>query len=256
MRRLVLLTALHVWREVLSWTGAWWFAATLVVNEMIGPLVGLFVWSEVFPGDPRVASYYVALLAVQLMTASYEPHTFSENIYQGTVSHDLLKPQPITITLLGTNLAIRAWLVLIGLPVLLATILVLDVSYSWTDVVVALPAVVVAGLLRFLFTWTLALAAFWTERVHAVAGFGTVMIVLLGGSAAPVVFLPEPVRSVAEVLPFRAMLGFPAELATGTLSVGQALQGYAWQLGWTSVFGLFALLVWNAGVRRFTAVGA
>ncbi|MGH3488795.1 MAG: ABC transporter permease [Actinopolymorphaceae bacterium] len=255
MKRLAMLGILHVWREVLSWSGAWWFAATLVANETIGPLIGVFVWSEVFPQDPRVATYYVALLAVQLMTASYEPHTFSERIYEGTISHDLLKPQPILIAPLGTNVAIRTWLVMIGLPLLILASFALDVSYTWIDLAVALPAVLMASLLRFFFSWLLALAAFWTERVHAVSSFGWVMIFLLGGSAAPVVFLPEPIRSVAEALPFRAMLGFPAELATGTLTLAQGIQGYAWQLGWTAVFGLLVLWVWNAGVRRFTAVG-
>jgi ABC-type uncharacterized transport system permease subunit len=253
--RVLRLTGLHVWREILNWSGGWWFAVTLVAGETIAPLIGLFVWSEVLPGDPRIASYYIALLGVGLMTASYENHTFSGRIYDGYVSHDLLKPQPVVIGPIGVNLAIRVWLVMIGLPVLMLTALTLDGSFAVLDVAVALPAAVFAALLRFLFTWSLALAAFWTERVHAVVGFGQVLIFLLGGSAAPVVFLPEPVRSIAEALPFRAMLGFPAELATGSLSWAQGVQGYAWQVGWIVVFGVLAMLVWRAGVRRFTAVG-
>ena len=255
MTRVLRLTGLHMWREVLNWSGAWWFAVTLVAGETIGPLIGLFVWSEVVPGDPRIGGYYLALLAVGLMCASYENHTFSERIYDGTITHDLLKPQPVVIGPIGANLAIRIWLLMIGVPLLVLIALTLDVSYAVSDVVVALPAALIAGVLRFFFIWLLALAAFWTERVHAVVGFGHVLIFLLGGSAAPVVFLPEPVRSVAEALPFRAMLGFPAELATGSLSAGQAWYGYAWQLGWTCVFGVLAMVVWRVGVRRFTAVG-
>lgn len=255
MTRVLQLTVLSVWREILSWTGAWWFAATLVGNEAIGPLIGLFVWSEVFPGDPRVAAYYVALLAVQMLTASYENHTFSERIYDGTISHELLAPKAVVIGPIGANIAIRAWLLLIGLPVLLVTVVAMDVSYDWTHLLVAVPALVLAGILRFLFTWTLALAAFWTQRVHAVVGFGSMLIFLLGGSAAPVVFLPEQIRPYAEALPFRAMLGFPGELATGSVSTLGAVQGFAWQLGWTGVFAVLALVVWRMGVHRYTAVG-
>ena len=255
MTRVLHLAVLEIWRQILTWSGSWWFALTLAAGSAIGPLIGLFVWSEVFPDDPRVAAYYVALLAVQLMTASYENHTFSESIYSGTVTHEFLKPRPVAIGPIGENLAIRVWLVLIGLPLVLLTAIAMRISYDWIQLVAAVPAALGAAVLRFLFTWLLALAAFWTERVHALVGFGSVLVVLLGGSAAPVVFLPEPVRSVAEALPFRAMLGFPAELATGSVSLTQAVQGYAWQVGWIGVFGVLTLVVWRSGVRRFTAVG-
>lgn len=256
MRRLARLVVLHVWRQVLAWSGSWWFLLTLVAGQAIAPLIGLFVWSEVFPGDPRVASYYVALLGVQIMTASYENHTFSEAIYDGNVTHDFVKPKPVVIGPIGENLAIRAWMTLIGLPLLLVVGFAMRTTYAGGAVVAALPALVGAAILRFLFTWVLALAAFWTERVHAVVGLGNVLVFLLGGSAAPVVFLPEPIRTFAEASPFRAMLGLPAEIATGSLTATQAVEGYAWQLGWIAVFAVAAVVVWQAGVRRYTAVGA
>lgn len=255
MNRLLRLTVLHVWQEILNWSGGWWFAATLAAQETIGPLVGLFVWTQVFPGDPRIAGYYVALVGVQLMTASYEGHTFSNTVYEGTVSHALLQPKPIVIGPVAVNIAIRSWLMLIGLPVVAVTALGLGTSYAPIDIVAAVPAVLLAGVVKFLWTWLLALTAFWTERAHAVVGFGTLAIFLLGGSAAPVAVLAEPLRSIARALPFRAMLGFPAELATGGLNGTQAAAGFAWQAGWIGVLGVFAVFGWLAGIRRYSAVG-
>jgi ABC-2 type transport system permease protein len=254
--RLVRLTALRVRRQFLDWSGGWWFMLTLVANETLGPLVGLFVWSTVFPDDPRVVTYFIALTAVQMMTASYENHTFSETVYEGTVSHELLKPQPVVIGPIGENLAIRVWMTLFGLPVVVVAAFALGASFEWRHLPLAVPALLCAGVLRFLFTWTLALAAFWTERVHAVVTFGWLVTFLLGGAAAPVALLPDPLRAVAVTLPFHAMLGLPADIATGTIGGADAAIALGRALGWTLVFGVAAAFVWRAGVRRYTVVGA
>jgi ABC-2 type transport system permease protein len=256
VRRILRLMAARTRRQFLDWSGGWWFTLTLVANETLGPLVGLFVWSTVFPDDPRVVSYFIALIAVQLMTASYENHTFSESVYQGTVSHELLKPQPVVIGPIGENLAIRVWMTIFGLPLAALAGYALGASYRWADLALALPALLCAAVLRFLFTWTLALAAFWTERVHAVVTFGWVLIFLLGGGAAPVDVLPEPWRTIAVTLPFHAMLGLPADLATGAVDGTGAVAAIGRAVVWILVLGALATAVWRAGVRRYTVIGA
>jgi ABC-2 type transport system permease protein len=250
--RLPRLLALRVRNQFLDYLSAWWFVITLVANAAIGPLVGLVVWAAVLPGDHTLVSYFVALGAVQLVTASFENHTFSESVYDGKVSHDLLKPQPVIIEPVGENIALRLWLGVFGLPLVVATGLAFNASYEWRAVLLALPALLGAAVLRFLWTWLLALTAFWTERVHAVVAFGNTMIFLLGGAAAPIAELPSPWRSVAMALPFHAMLGLPAELATGS-APGTAL---LIQLAWCAVLASLASVAWRRGVRRYTAVGA
>lgn len=239
-------------QEVLEWSGAWWFLATLVVQAVIAPLIGLFVWSAVYPDDPLIARYYVAVILVTLMTESFEQHTFSERIYDGTLSHELLRPQPVVIGVIGMNLAIRAWLTLLGAPIVLLTGIALQAGFEWHSILRSLPSVVLAAALVFLWTFLLALTAFWTDRVHAVVGFGSQLIFLFSGTAAPIALLPEAWRRIAEVLPFYGMIGLPAEIAAGTRS-GGAL-GY--QLFWIAVLAGVVWMLWRAGVRRYTAVGS
>ncbi|HSH81310.1 MAG TPA: ABC-2 family transporter protein [Herpetosiphonaceae bacterium] len=255
MRRFVKLLRGYVLREflqALTWRG---FLITLVINQAITPLLGLAIWSAALPGSSDVSTYYVALLAVQLMTVSYEHHTFSNGIYAGALSGDLLKPQPVVVTTLGANVALRIWHLLIGLPLIVATGVVVGVSFDVGHVLLAVPAAVLAAALRFLFTYSLALSAFWTQRAQGVVGFGETLIFLLGGVAAPITLFPARIRPLGEALPFRAMIGFPAELASGSLNATQVLVGYAWQVVWIGMFVLAAMLVWHAGVRRYTAVG-
>jgi ABC-2 type transport system permease protein len=253
--RFVRLLAMHTWREFLQWMAWRGFLVTLAINQAITPLLGLAVWSSVLPGRTSISSYYVALLAVQMMTVSYEHHTYSNGIYTGALGQELLRPQPAVVVPLGTNVAMRVWHLLVGLPLIVGAGLVTGVSFDGRNVLIALPAVGLAAALRFLFTYTLALSAFWTQQAHGVVGFGETLIFLLGGSAAPITLFPAGLRALGAALPFRAMLGLPAEIASGRLDAAQVPAGYGWQVLWLALFALVATMVWRAGVRRYTAVG-
>ena len=149
----------------------------------------------------------------------------------------------------------HSWHLLAGLPIVAIVMLVTGITYSGRDVVLAIPAVLIAGALHFLFVYTLALSALWGQQAGGVTEFATVMVFLLGGVAAPVMLLPESVRPWGEALPFRAMAGFPAEIASGTLSANQLVVGYGYQFLWLAVFVPLASVVWRAGLRRYAAVG-
>jgi len=256
VRRILRLVRLEIWRQILGWSGAWWFIVTLVIGQAVAPLLGLFVWLHVPVAGAQVGSYYLAVICVALMTASFENHTFAQSIYSGEVAAALLRPQPPVIGPLGENLAIRLWMIVFGAPLIILVGLSVGVSFSPLALLAALPALALAAALRFFFVWTLAMAAFWTERVHAVVAFGTVLIFLLGGSAVPNALLPDPLRTIAQLLPFRSMLGFPAELAAGTLTVADAAAGYAISLFWTAALGCCAVGAWRLGIRRYSTVGA
>lgn len=256
MSRILRLVRLEIWRQILGWSGAWWFLVTVVIGQAVAPLLGLFVWVRVPGAGDRIGTYYLAVICVALMTASFENHTFAQSIYSGDVAAALLRPQPPVIGPLGENLAIRLWMFLLGIPLIALVGLAVGVSFTPLALLTAVPAVILAAVLRFLFVWTLAMAAFWTERVHAVVGFGSVLIFLLGGSAAPNALLPDPLRTIAQLLPFRSMLGFPAELAAGTLTAADTAAGYAIALSWTAALSCCAVGAWRLGIRRYTTVGA
>ena len=238
--------------DALSWRG---FMLTLVVNQAVTPLLGLAVWSAALPGSRAVSAYYVALLAVQFMTVCYENVTFTQHITSGALADRLLRPHPVVLYVLGGNCAWRIWHLLFGLPLVVGTALAAGVAFQPATVTVAIPAVVLAAALRFLFTYVLALTAIWIQRAGSVINFGNTLVFLLGGAAAPVALFPDRLRPLGEALPFRAMHGFPAEIAAGSLGHAQIAAGYAWQLLWTTLFTLIAIAVWRAGVRRYTAVG-
>ncbi|HWI63362.1 MAG TPA: ABC-2 family transporter protein [Symbiobacteriaceae bacterium] len=244
----------YVRQEFLKWLAWRSFAFTLVAQAVVTPLIGLAVWSAAAPGK-RMLDYFLVLMIVRLLTSSYEDHTFSERIYIGWFADDLLRPHPPVLAPLGENLAMRIWHVIIGLPLVALIAVIAPPAVRWQDAMLAVPALVLAAALRFLLTYTLSLSAFWTERAHSAVGLGNTLIFLAGGEAAPIFLMPSGLRPWAQVLPFRSMLGFPAEVATGSLSGTDVAFGYLLQLLWLVLLVRASRSVWRAGIRRYTVVG-
>jgi ABC-2 type transport system permease protein len=120
----------------------------------------------------------------------------------------------------------------------------------------AIPALVLAFLLRFLLEWTLAQAAFWTTRVSAINQSYFVMMLFLSGQVAPLALFPPWLQTIAFILPFRWTLGFPVELLLGRLTPAEALIGLGVQAAWVALAYVLMRIVWRAGIRLYSAVGA
>jgi ABC-2 type transport system permease protein len=253
--RVLRLLAANARMLLLQWMGWRGMLLWLTVNQLVTPLLGLAVWSAALPGRSAVTDYYVALLVVQMLTVSYEYHTFSNAIYDGGIAGGLLRPQPVVLRPLAENLALRAWHLIFALPLIVVTAALVHASLELGWVLLALPSLCLAGALRFLFTYLTALAAFWTQRAAGVVTVGETLIFLAGGAAAPIALYPAPVRGLVELLPFPAMLGVPAEIAAGGIDTGQVVVAYLLQAGWIAALALCVVIAWRAGVERYTAVG-
>lgn len=254
MRRVPVLLGVHVHRQVLNWSASWWFLVALTAGQLVPPLVGLAVWRTVFPDSSQVSTYYVAMIFVVATTASYENHTFAQLIYKGTLSSRLVEPQSVVLAPVGENLAIRAWISVFALPAVVLLVLALDIRAEPRSLALALPFWVLAGALRFAFTWCLAMTAFWSGRVHAITAFWTTVLFLLGGNAVPVDLLPSALSDLARALPFYNMLGVVADVVAGNLDSGLP-RALLVQAGWLLGIALLGYGMWWLGRRRYTSVG-
>jgi len=238
-----------------------------MISSVLEPLIYLIVWSTVSNGSGGsvggytpggFAAYYIAFMLVNQVTYTWIMWEYEYRVRQGSLSFALLKPvHPIHSDIsdnLSSKLITLPILLVIG--VLLALIFKPVASITWWAVLAFIPALFLAFLVRFLLEWTLALAAFWTTRVSAINQVYFVLMLFLAGQIAPLTLFPRWIQIVADILPFRWMLGFPVELVLGRLTPAQALQGLAAQGAWV-VLSLIAIrVVWREGVRVYSAVGA
>ncbi len=112
---------------------------------------------------------------------------------------------------------------------------------TWQGVLVWPLVVLLALSIEFVSYFCIGLLAFWTEETQSFAFIYSRMTLVLGGVLAPLEIFPQPLRSIAQVLPFSTILYGPAR----TL-VHFEWQPFVWllvQQGLTLAVG--SLLLWS-----------
>ena len=203
------------------------------------------------------AGYFLALLIVREMTYTWIPYDFPDHVRTGKLAPMLLRPVHPLVSVGSRMVAYRAQSTLMLVPAAAVLFVVFDADVHTSAAAVALAVVVVplAATLRFLADSLLALASMWLVRIDGLRGVYYLFLLFLGGQFAPLAVLPDWLRSLARILPFYWMLGYPVELAIGRAPVADAGMGLAVLATWTLV--LYAVLqpVWRAGVRSYESVG-
>ena len=244
----------------------WMVAASL-------PLIMMGVWVQAgasgdFPGvtAASAARYFLAVFVVRQLTSAWVLYEFQHQVLSGGLSPKLLHPlDPVFVflsehlmgqlarlpMLLGV-LALGLWLypaalqdpadperwLLPGPPELLGFGVALAAAFAF----------------RFLQQYTLAMGAFWIERVSAFEPLAYLPYLFLSGLLYPLEALPAATRELILWTPFPWMVWFPASILGGAdvpLSRGFVTMGL-----WLA--GLFALnrVLWRAGLKRYSAMGA
>lgn len=241
--------------------------AIWMIGHVLEPLVYLVVWSAVASsrggnvGDystRQFAAYFILLMLVNHISYTWIMYEFEYRVRHGRLSLALLRPVHPIHSDIADNISSK----LITFPFILLAAVVLaqlfhpDFHFEFWTMALAVPTVLLTFLVRFLLEWTLANAAFWITRVSAINQTYFVLVLFLSGQMAPLSLFPRAIQWLAQVLPFRWLIGFPVELLLGRLSLQQVLIGWGILTGWLIVALALLRRVWRAGVRNYSAVGA
>jgi ABC-2 type transport system permease protein len=115
-------------------------------------------------------------------------------------------------------------------------------------------ATVLAFIVRFVIQYTFAMLAFWTERATALEDLWFLFYVFLSGLIEPLEVFPEPMRAIVMLTPFPYLVDFPASILMGLpVDLGR---GFLSMLGWILLFLGLNRLLWRAGLKRYSGMGA
>jgi ABC-2 type transport system permease protein len=96
--------------------------------------------------------------------------------------------------------------------------------------------------------------AVWTERATALENFWFLFFLFLSGMIAPLEVFPEAVRNIAMMTPFPYLINFPASILVG-LPV-DLTRGFLSIIAWFMIFLGANRLLWRAGLKRYSGMGA
>jgi len=209
-------------------------------------------------GQADFAAYYLATLIVRQMTGAWVVWELTMEIRQGTLPLKLLRPLHPLIAYSAENLAAIPMRAAIAVPIAVVMLIFTGRAHFTHDplqLFTFLVALCGAWLLQFAFMSIIGTLGMYIESALAVFDLWMGLFAVLSGYLVPLELFPHWVQKVANVLPFRYMLGFPVELLTGGLTRGGALRQLGLQWAWAGAALLGARALWRAGTRRYEAYG-
>lgn len=248
---------------VLIW-GVWGF---------VGPLISLAVWTAATQARGGAvanaangvsfdradfAAYFLTFMIFSHITMSWDAFEFAYRVRSGSLSPHLLKPVHPIHADAANNISFKVVTSGMLLPVWVLLIFLLKPTLptSGVSLCLAVPALLLAAVMRYVWQYCLAVIAFWTTRVEAVNQLYFTLDAFLSGRIAPLALMPGLLGAAAYYSPFRAMGAFPVELALGRVPPGEVLPGFLLQIAWLAVAFLALRVMWAAGVKQYSAVGA
>jgi ABC-2 type transport system permease protein len=227
------------------------------------PFIMLALWSEAPAGaalglgPEGLDRYFLSAFLVRQFSVVWVVFAFEEDALLGRLSPYLLQPLHPLWRYLAAHLAEQ----LTRLPfaaAIVAVFFAVNPAAFWLPhpgrFLLAWLATLLAFGIAFLLQSLIAALCFWSEKASALERLLFVPFLFFSGLLAPLAAFPPAMRAAALWTPFPYLIDFPARLLAG-LPVPLAA-GFGAQLAWIALLLPLVLLLWRAGVRRYTAMGA
>jgi ABC-2 type transport system permease protein len=236
------------------------------------PLVAiLFVWRTIYAGkgaDSRVGtytlaemiSYYLLTTVVDALTAVTEDDwQIAADIKDGNISQFLLKPIDYLTYRLCLFVSGRATYLAIAIVPLTIFILCLHQYFvlppNWPTFGLFLCSVIMTAMLQFFISYTMAMLAFWVLEVSTFIFIVFAFEYIASGHMFPLDILPAGLARALDFTPFPYQLYFPVSIYMGKAAGAGLVQGLVLQAAWVAIAYGLARLLWQRGIKKYSAVG-
>ncbi len=241
------------------------YRAEIVLWMLAGilPFILMAVWTTAASqhdyglSPVEFARYFLAVFITHQMISVWVIWEFEEHVLYGYLSNYLLQPMDPVWRYVSSHVAER----LSRFPFLALLVVAFFLLYpeafwvpSLKDVVAFFIVVNLAFATRFLIQYSIAMLAFWMERVVAFEELHFLLFLFLSGYVAPLQLFPEVVREVVMWTPFPYMISFPANILLG--KEVDITKGMIVMVVWLLIAFVLNRILWRLGLRRYSAMGA
>ncbi len=207
------------------------------------------------------AAYYLTAIVVRRITACGIVRDIEGLIRNGDLSVYLLRPVGLLHHFVARVLTTRLVVVpIVFVPVVIGMLITPGVVQTLDlhplNLAVFVLACAVGLAFEFITQYTIGCLAFWITQAHGVNAAFALAKSFLGGYIVPLGLFPLALQTTLQMLPFQSGVALPVEILTGRLTPEAALARITICAVWVAVIALFMRLIWRAGLRSFSAVGA
>jgi len=256
---------------LVNWAEQWQYRANLLMYLLywlVSPILYLSIWTSIArvkgsvngftPND--FVTYYMTLLICDQITSNILIHTFAYKVQDGSLSAELIRPiHPILTNALVNNIAFKVLTIMGLIPVWIILFFLFKPDFSGvliSNVLLALPLMLISFLTSFMLSAVITSVAFWTTRIYSVHDFYFAFVLLFSGQFVPLTLTPMFIQNIAQYLPFPLLLFYPIQLILGKLTTDQITQAYIVAGVWLIISIVLFNRVWRSGIKRYSAVGA
>lgn len=208
----------------------------------------------------EMVSYYLIVTIVDALTAVFDDDwMIAADIREGKISQFIL--QPIDYLTYRFCLFTSTRLIFSAVAAIPVTLFIFfQREYfvappSAETIAWFLVSVTMTALLQFLISYTMALLAFWLLEISTFIFIVFAFEYIAGGHLFPLDILPPVLMKLLFLTPFPYQMFFPVSIYVGKTTGAAMYQGLLIQLLWVIAFYVLARVVWNRGIRKYSAVG-
>ncbi|MCL2527247.1 MAG: ABC-2 family transporter protein [Defluviitaleaceae bacterium] len=176
-----------------------------------------------------------------------------QRIQDGSIARDLLYPVSLPVTLYWQNIGDAVFGVLVrGIPTLVILSILFNISWAISPIGLGLfIAFTLLGFtINFFISRIVEMAAFWVYEISGLEYIYNAVREFFAGGFIPLWFYPMWILPVVNFLPFRNIVYTPIAFLLGTYGLADAPRHLVISLTWCVFFGVLAMLVWRAGIKK------
>lgn len=230
----------------------------------------IFLWNSVFlaRGGGDLAGYsYEQIVAYYLFTMVSRAFSsmpglasgIAGQIRSGEVKKFLLQPVDLLAFLLLGRVAHKlAYFTIATAPFALVFFLCRNYFEGWPGpgtLAAGIVALVLCFLLGFYLEACMGLVGFWWLEVSSLLFVYMLFNFFLSGHMFPLDMLGQPWRTIVDLLPLQYLAYFPANVLLGKVQGIDLYEGLLIELLWVLLFMVLSRLLYERGVRRYSAFG-
>ncbi len=195
--------------------------------------------------------YYLIIVIVSRLTASDMEEWLIDDIKDGQISRDIIRPFPFFIRLFASDFVWRMSYIFYIFPLMI----ILWFLIPHTGFLLLIPMTIIVYFQRFFIAMLIAFTAFWIDQSNSLTHLKWMLGWLVSGSMLPLTFFPDWFQNVARWTPFYSWGFFTAQLAMGKLNLKETMVGILLTVFWTVLLFICAKLLWKKSLRQYGAVG-
>ncbi|GIK84046.1 MAG: ABC transporter permease [Patescibacteria group bacterium] len=214
------------------------FRAEVVIYSFLDVLpyfVLFFVWKAIFKQVDtlnsftlsEIVNYYLLVIVIERLSATHFESWRTEEIRMGKIDYFLTRPFSYLSEIYSKEVSSKLISILFSIPVIsiffIANVIIYNIDQSnitLQSLLIFLLMMLAAHTIQFFIALWIVLLGFWMEGSSGLEHFKWIVLTLFSGAMIPIEFMPNWLKTITNVLPFKYVFSVPITVLQNKYALG------------------------------------